>query len=46
MTESIGSADNPYNGTFDGQGYYVYRFDIKSSDGMQHFLIRSVHGEV
>ena len=33
MTESIGSADNPYNGTFDGQGYYVYRFDIKSSDG-------------
>ena len=30
MTESIGSADNPYNGTFDGQGYYVYRFDIKS----------------
>lgn len=46
MTESIGSADNPYNGTFDGQGYYVYRFDIKSSDEMQHFLIRSVHGEV
>ena len=33
MTESIGSADNPYNGTFDGQGYYVYRFDIKSEDG-------------
>ena len=33
MTESIGSADNPYNGTFDGQGYYVYRFDIKSADG-------------
>ena len=33
MTESIGSADNPYNGTFDGQGYYIYRFDIKSSDG-------------
>lgn len=33
MAESIGSADNPYNGTFDGQGYYVYRFDIKSSDG-------------
>lgn len=33
MTESIGSADNPYNGIFDGQGYYVYRFDIKSSDG-------------
>lgn len=33
MTESIGSADNPYNGTFDGQGYCVYRFDIKSSDG-------------
>lgn len=24
MTESIGSADNPYNGAFDGQGYYVY----------------------
>lgn len=33
LTESIGSADNPYNGTFDGQGYYVYRFDIKSADG-------------
>ena len=33
MTESIGSAENPYNGTFDGQGYYVYRFDIKSADG-------------
>lgn len=33
MTESIGSADNPYNGTFDGQGYHVYRFDIKSADG-------------
>lgn len=33
LTESIGSAENPYNGTFDGQGYYVYRFDIKSSDG-------------
>ena len=33
MTESIGSAENPYNGTFDGQGYYIYRFDIKSSDG-------------
>ncbi|MBD9334714.1 MAG: hypothetical protein EGR70_04250 [[Ruminococcus] faecis] len=33
MIECIGSADNPYNGTFDGQGYYVYRFDIKSADG-------------
>lgn len=33
MTECIGSAENPYNGTFDGQGYYIYRFDIKSSDG-------------
>ena len=33
LTEMIGSAENPYNGTFDGQGYYVYRFDMKPSDG-------------
>ena len=33
LTELIGSAENPYNGTFDGQGYYVYRFDMKPSDG-------------
>ena len=32
LTESIGSAEYPYNGTFDGQGYYVYRFDMKASD--------------
>ncbi|MDY5845862.1 MAG: LPXTG cell wall anchor domain-containing protein, partial [Bariatricus sp.] len=33
LTESIGSAEAPYNGTFDGQGYYVYRFDMKPTDG-------------
>ena len=33
LTESIGSAESPYNGTFDGQGYYVYRFDMKPADG-------------
>ncbi|MGN0404629.1 MAG: LPXTG cell wall anchor domain-containing protein [Bariatricus sp.] len=33
LTESIGSAESPYNGTFDGQGYYVYRFDMKPTEG-------------
>lgn len=33
LTELIGSAELPYNGTFDGQGYYVYRFDMKPTDG-------------
>lgn len=33
LTQPIGSDDNPYCGTFDGQGYYIFDFNIKNPQG-------------
>lgn len=33
LTEIFGSVNNPYLGTFDGQGYYIYKFNIDCGDG-------------
>lgn len=33
FTEGIGSEKNPYCGTFDGQGYYIFKFNMDGQEG-------------
>ena len=33
LTAQIGTAENPYTGTFDGQGYYIYKFNVENQTG-------------
>ena len=38
LTAQIGTAENPYTGTFDGQGYYIYKFNIENQAGDAAFF--------
>lgn len=38
FTQTIGSEENPYGGTFDGQGYSIFKFNMNHEDGDAAFF--------